>query len=114
MKNDWHAPRAYSPEEMAGWITRYRASGLGLGAFAKKSGLPRSRLHYWVYGRRPARGVQPSAAPAVFQELRIAPGLASSHWAVEISLPTGPVVRFGAAASPAWMSAVVQALGRPC
>ena len=114
MKNDAHTHRAHTRQEIAGWITRYRSSGLGLGAFAKKSGLPRSRLHYWVYGRRPAHGVEPSAAPPVFQELKLTPGLALSHWAVEISLPAGPVVRFGAAASPAWMSAVVAALRRPC
>jgi hypothetical protein len=114
MKNDSHTHRTYPSQEIAGWITRYRDSGLGLGAFAKKHGLPRSRLHYWVYGRRQPHLRQPSAAPAVFQELKFATGLAPSNWAVEISLPAGPVVRFSAAASPAWMSAVVQALRQPC
>jgi hypothetical protein len=40
--------------------------------------------------------------------------LALSNWAVEISLPAGPVVRFSASATPAWMSAVIEALRRPC
>ena len=114
MKNESQVHGACTSQEIGGWITRYRDSGLGLGAFAKKHGLPRSRLHYWVYGRRQAHLKQPSAAPAVFQELKFATGLAPSNWAVEISLPAGPVVRFSAAASPAWMSAVVAALGRPC
>jgi hypothetical protein len=114
MKNDSHAHRTYTRQEIADWITRYRASGLGLEAFASKHGLPRSRLHYWIYGQRRTHLGQPNAAPAVFQELKLATGLAVSPWAVEIRLPAGPVVRFSAAASPAWMSAVVQALHRPC
>ena len=78
MKNDSRARRAYTPQEIAGWITRYRDSDLGLGAFAEQH------------------------------------GLALPSWAVEISLPAGPVVRFSAAATPVLMSAVVQALRRPC
>ena len=68
MKHDSHAHGTYTTQETAGGITRYRDSGLGLGAFAKRHGLPRSRLHNCVYGRRRAQVVQPSAAPAVFQE----------------------------------------------
>ena len=114
MKNDSHPYRTYTRPEVAHWITRYRASGLGLGAFARKHGLPRGRLHYWIYGQRPTHLGQASAAPPVFQELKLAPALAVSNWAVEISLPAGPVVRFSAAASPVWMRAVVTALHRPC
>jgi hypothetical protein len=114
MKNDSQVHGAYTSQEIGGWVTRYRDSGLGLGAFAKKHSLPRSRLHYWVYGRGQAHLKQRSAAPPVFQELKLTGGLALSNWAVEISLPAGPVVRFSAAASPAWMSAVVAALRRPC
>lgn len=114
MKNDFHAHRAYTAQEIAGWITRYRDSGLRLDAFAKQHGLRRSRLHYWVYDKRYAHLGQPSAAPPVFQELKLATGLALSNWAVEISLPAGPVVRFSAAAPPAWMSAVIETLRPPC
>lgn len=114
MKNDSQAPRAFTAKQIAGWITRYRGSGLGLRDFAQQHGLSPSRLHYWVYDKRHAHLGQPSAAPALFQEVKLAPGLALSHWAVEISLPAGPVLRFSAAATPAWMSAVVQALRPPC
>jgi len=114
MKNETHASRTYTGQEIAGWVARYRESGLGLGAFARKHGLPRGRLHYWVYGRRPPRWVQRSVAPPVFQELKLPAGLARSNWAVEISLPAGPVVRFSAAATPAWMRAVLEALRPPC
>jgi hypothetical protein len=87
---------------------------LGLEAFAKQHGLPRNRLHYWVYDRRYSQRGQPSAAPAVFQELRLASSLPLSPWAVEINWPAGPVVRFSAAAPPAWMSAVLGTLRPPC
>ncbi len=114
MKNDSHAHRAYSPKEMANWVTRYRASGLGLGTFAKQHGLPRARLHYWVYDPRHAHLGRPSAKPPVFQELKLIAGLPGPNWAVEISLPAGPVARFSAAATPAWIGAVLKALRRPC
>ena len=35
-------------EEIATTIPRYRASGLGLKAFALQAGLAPGRLHYWV------------------------------------------------------------------
>ncbi len=114
MKNDSGRRRTYTAEEIAGWVSRFRESGLGLGVFARKHGLPRGRLQYWIYGRRAAHLGPASAAPPGFQELKLTPGLAVSSWAVEISLPAGPVVRFSAAAAPAWMSAVVQALCQPC
>jgi hypothetical protein len=114
MKNDVHAHRADTLQEIGGWVTRYRSSGLGLGVFAKRHGLPRSRLHYWVYDKRYAQLGRRSAAPPVFQELKLAAGLAVSNWAVEISLPAGPVVRFSAGATPVLMSAVVEALRGPC
>jgi hypothetical protein len=114
MKNDARAPRTYTSTEIAGWIRRYRGSGFGLRTFAHQHGLSPSRLHYWVYQKHGAELRPPRSAPAVFQELKLTPGLALSNWAVEISLPAGPVVRFSASATPAWMSAVIEALRRPC
>ena len=114
MKNDRRAHRTYTPNEIAAWIRRYRASGVGLPAFAKQHDLPPGRLHYWVYQRRPAPHRQRGQPPTVFQELKLATGIPLSSWAVEISLPAGPVVRFSATATPDWMSAVIQALRPPC
>ncbi len=106
---------------MAAVIARYRASGLGLKAFALKEGLPPGRLHYWIYqkpvgatGRRPVPP-PPAAVAPVFQEV----GLLSRaerdcHWAAEVSLPVGVAVRFSASASAQWIGSVVQALQRPC
>jgi hypothetical protein len=115
MKHDSHDQRAYTPQEIAQWIGRYRASGLSLGAFAQKHGLPKSRLHYWVYDKRYASLVQPEISVPTFQEVRLTAGLPGQQsWALEISLPAGPVARFSAGAAAAWIGAVVQALQRPC
>jgi len=114
MKNDSPAQRSYTAEEISGWIQRYRASGLGLGTFASQHGLSRHRLHYWVYDRRFAQPRQPVAVAPVFQELKVTAGPQPQNWAVEISLPTGAVMRFTATATPAWINSVLEALRRPC
>jgi len=101
-------------------IGRYRASGLGLRAFALKEGLSPGRLHYWIYqkpaavkGRRPTQ-LTLAAAP-VFQELKL-PSRPEwgSGWAVEVGLPGGIAVRFSASAPAEWIGSVVQALKPPC
>jgi|ERR1039458_8463298 hypothetical protein len=114
MKNDSPAQQSYTPEQISVWIRRYRASGLGLGAFAEQHGLSRHRLHYWVYDRRFVQPRQPVAVAPVFQELKVTAGQPPQNWVVEISLPTGAVARFTAAATPAWINSVLEALRRPC
>src|SRR5208283_4936727 len=114
MKNDLLTPRGYTREEISGWIQRYRASGLALGAFAEQHGLSRHRLHYWVYDRRFAQPRQPVAVAPVFQEFKVTSGLPPQNWAAEISLPTGAVARFTATATTAWVNSVLEALRRPC
>lgn len=114
MKTDQRTHRTYTTTEIAAWIRRYRASGLGLPAFAKQQGLSPGQLHYWVYQKGPAAPRPRGQPPPVFQELKLAPGLPLSNWAAEISLPAGSVVRFSAMATPAWMSAVIQALRPLC
>jgi len=114
MKNDFHAHRAYTPEEISDWIRRYRASGLALGSFAEQHGLSRNRLHYWVYDRRYSQPRQPVTVAPVFQELKLPAGLPTQNWAAEISWPTGVVARFSATATPAWIHSVLEAVRRPC
>jgi hypothetical protein len=114
MKIKTSAQPSYTPTEIAAWIRRYRASGVTLPAFAKQHGLPPGRLHYWVYQKERVAHRQRGQSPTVFQELKLAPGLPLSNWGAEISLPAGPVVRFSATVTPAWMSAVIQALRPPC
>ena len=114
MKNDSPAPRGYTRDEISGWIRRYRASGLALGAFAQQHGLSRNRLHYWVYDRRFAQPRLPVTVAPVFQELKVRAELPPPNWAVEINLPTGTVARFTATATPAWIHSVLEGLRPPC
>jgi hypothetical protein len=114
MKNDSAVHRAYTSEEISGWIRRYCASGLALGSFAEQRGLSRNRLHYWVYDRRYAQPRQSMAGAPVFQELKVTAGPPTQSWAVEISLPTGAVARFTATATPVWINSLLEALRRPC
>jgi hypothetical protein len=121
MKHDFSGQVGPSTQEVAGVLSRYRASGLGLKDFARKEGMPAGRLHYWLYQkhraggqRRVEAGGKRISAP-VFQEVKLAGALpASAGWGVEISLPNGLTTRFNAVSSPVWIGAVVQALQRPC
>jgi hypothetical protein len=110
-----------SSNEIAAIIARYRASGLGLKAFALEAGLPPGRLHYWIYqkpagvtGRRSTQPTSAAAAP-VFQEVKL-PSRPEwgCLWAAEVGLPGGIAVRFSASASAQWIGSVVQALQPPC
>jgi hypothetical protein len=115
MRINLNGQRATAPDEMANWVSRYRASGMGLQRFAQEHGIAATRLHYWVYRRSRPRPARPEAVRPVFQELKLAEGLPLlPNWAAEISLPEGLAVRFSAAAPPVWIGAVVQSLRRPC
>ena len=114
MKNDSLVRRRYTPVEISGWIRRYRAGSQSLGEFAAEQGLPRNQLHYWVYGRHPAPMSKSVGGAPVFQELKVTAGQPTPNWEVEIGLPSGTVVRFTAAATPAWITSVVEALRQPC
>jgi len=87
---------------------------MGLGAFAAQHDLSKSRLHYWVYDKRYSKLAKPAAAVPLFQEVKLAGGLALSNWAAEVSLSSGVAVRFSAAARADWIRSVVEALQRPC
>jgi hypothetical protein len=110
-----------SSNQIANIIARYRASGLGLKAFALNEGLPPGRLHYWIYqkptgttGPQPSQATSAATAP-VFQEVKLPPRPESNClWAAEVGLPGGMAVRFSGSASAEWIGSVVQALKRPC
>src|ERR1700690_3943345 len=103
-----------SREEIASWVSRYRASPLGLRRFAEKNGISINRLRHWAYGKRKSKSVKPDVAAAVFQEIKLTGGLPLQNWAAEVSLPSGLAVRFSAAATPAWIGSVVKGLPRRC
>lgn len=121
MKRDRDPDFDTCSNKMATVVARYRASGLGLKAFALKEGLPPGRLHYWVYQKPgwastlgPAKPAEASVAP-VFQEVQLpARPEWGGGWVAEVGLPGGLAVRFSARASAQWIGSVVQALQRPC
>jgi hypothetical protein len=122
MKSECDRNSPESSNEAAVIIARYRASGLGLKAFALEEGLPPGRLHYWVYQKRPSaalgrRRARPTRAivPPGFQEVKLPSRTEwGTSWAAEVGLPQGLAVRFSASASAEWIGSVVQALQRPC
>jgi hypothetical protein len=115
MKNQSNDDGTFTPEEIADWIRRYRASGLGLRAFGGQHGIPTGRLHYWLYQKRHSKPSKPLSPVSEFQELRLPPGLSGPpDWAAEVSLSRSVVVRFSAGAAPTWIGLVVEALQGPC
>ena len=105
---------AYTSEEIAGWISRYRRSNLGLRGFAEQHGLSKSSLHYWVYRKRSAKSSQAPVPAPLFREIKVSGGSPFASWGAEVSLSSGLAVRFSAGAAPAWIGAVVAELRRPC
>ena len=114
MKHDSHNGSSYEPDQIAGWVSRYRGSGLGLRQFAERHGLPPTRLHYWVYQKNRAPATASPVPVAGFQQISLVGGLPLPSWALEVTLPAGSVARFSATAPPAWIGAVMEALRRPC
>src|SRR6266545_8047563 len=115
MKYNSNHNRVHTQEEISRWVSRYRASGLGLQRFAREHRIPTGRLHYWLYQKHRSKPAAPLSQAPVFQEVKLAACLAPAHsWAAEVSLSTGLAVRFTAAATPAWIGSVVEALRRPC
>ena len=121
MKSDRHGHQEYSGQEISEVVARYRGSGSTLARFAEEEGIPAGRLHYWIYQKHasPAPKRWPKhpevASAPLFQEVKIgAPVSPSADWVAEISLPKGVAIRISAAAMPAWIGSVVQALGQSC
>jgi hypothetical protein len=114
MKHDSDHGSSWEPGQIASWVSRYRGSGLGLRQFAERHGLPATRLHYWVYQKNRTPAAAAPAPVAGFQEVNLVGGLPGQNWAVEVSLPAGPVARFSATVAPAWIGAVMEVLRRPC
>jgi hypothetical protein len=121
MINDRNSQPAWSGNEVARLIARYRASGLALKRFARENGLPPGRLHYWLYQKHRAAAPRQVSKPLrtvvrpVFQEVKLTTGASLVEgWAAEVQLPQGMAVRFSATAMPTWIGSVIQALQGPC
>lgn len=104
-----------SEAERAGWVQRYRASGLGLKRFAAKHGLTAGQLRYWTYGSGLSSAVTVPMGAPVFQEVASPLGWkAPQTWAAEIGLPDGATIRLDSRADIAWIQNLVESLRRPC
>lgn len=99
--------------ERVRWVKKYRASGMGLKAFAQRHGLKPGQLHYWVYQRPPPLGAW-EAGPT-FQEVRVPiAALSAGSWSAEIGLADGTTVRLAREADVAWAKALIDRLRGPC
>jgi hypothetical protein len=95
--------------ERARWVTKYRASGLGLKQFAEQHGLKAGQLHYWVY--ESAKLPETRAVLPAFQEVRLPiPRVSAGSWSTEISLPNGTTVRLTQGADVSWAIALIDGL----
>ena len=104
------SPKEYSFQERAEWVSRYRASGIGLKRFAAANGLKLLQLHHWVYGKRSSAAKRLKTHLPAFREIRVAECLGAVPWSAEIGLRDGTVVRFRVDADPAWAAALLGAL----
>jgi transposase len=106
--------RRFDPAATKRWaerLTRFRAGSRTVAAFCAAEGVSESNFYLWR--RRLAQPAVPKAAngPAVVP-LRIAPSPAT---AIEVTLPSGAVIRFPADTRPGLLVAVLRGLGeRPC
>ena len=116
-----HNGDCQSNKDMAAVVAAYRESGLGLRRFAREHKIPPGRLHYWVYQKPRNAGPRASVQrpindqPPVFQEVKLGVGARlMESWAAEVRLAGGVSVRFSSAATPGWISGVIQALQPAC
>jgi|SRR3954449_7166032 transposase-like protein len=87
------ACKSISLEEKAEWARRFSESGLSIREFCAQHDLPRMSLWRWVNcGKEVRRAPTPSEAPA-FKEIKLASSVEVTHWAAELSLPNGTVLR---------------------
>jgi hypothetical protein len=88
-------------------VSRWRASGKSIRAFARVHGLSERRLRRWCSG---SESQKPDVAPVVpgFVEVRVARSPAT---AIEVVMGGGLVVRIGSGFDPVLLRAVVKALG---
>jgi hypothetical protein len=92
-----------SEGERAKWLSRWRASGQSCEQFARQHGLSPSTLYRW--SQRGGRGkVTPS-----FAEVRVVGAIGSTS--LEVTHPSGCVIRVSGSVDEAQLTAVLRALG---
>ena len=96
--------RRLSTGERAKWLSRWRASGLSCGRFASKYGLSPSSLYRWA---QVAAGAGKTSSG--FAEVRVVGAICGAS--LEVSHPSGCVVRVSGTVDEAQLTAVLRALG---
>ena len=96
---------------MTALVRRWARSGQTQAVFARRQGLTRAKLQYWV-----SRIDRPSdvAAPVAFRPVQVVDTAAGESGAVEVVLTTGERVVVRAGASGELVRAVVSALRPSC
>ena len=109
-----------SESERAGWVRKYKGSGLTQREFVRQHGLKLSTLQYWVVRERQAvTECQPPAPAALFAEVKL-PAAATPSWAAELVQPGGSTLRIGRDLSPVLLEQLLRACrdaalpGRTC
>ena len=80
-------------EDKAQWAKRFGESGLSIRKFCAQHNLPRMSLWRWVNQRQEFKQTVTASAPLQFEEVKLAAPVGESHWAAELTLPNGTMLR---------------------
>jgi transposase len=80
-----------TPAERTTWVRRFERSGLSQREFAARHHLGLSTLQKWI--AQCSRLATASAAPRMWQELKLPATPTSARWAVERVRPDGTILR---------------------
>lgn len=108
-----------SAEQWASLVERWKESGLGASAFARREGVDAGQLSWWKW-RLKSRPASASSAPAALLPVRVvAPGSVvrmamAIAPPVEIALPSGAVVRIASDVDDETLTRVLRAVEAVC
>jgi transposase-like protein len=99
--------KRHSPEERKNWASRWHASGLSGGEFARRHGLPTESVYRW--GKEFAVAPKASNRAGAFTEVRVGGG-AKSEACIEVVLGNGRALRIPAGVDAARVRALIEVL----
>lgn len=94
--------RSFSLKEKADYLERFLQSGLTVAEFCRQTHLGSSCLLRWLKLLEPPAPVPPIAKETlpVFQEVTLPKSPVATQWSVELSRPSGSVLRLAQPLSP--------------